>query len=256
MILNNLIKLPILKRAIPSILKKYIYWTNNYEKKITIENISYDLDLRHLIDRRFFLHRGYEDELYYNLCKIIKKEKIQYFLDIGSCWGVYSLRLSNIFKNLRILAFDPIQKNIDRLISSIKKNKLKNIKTYKIAIGDKKGTVKLGATEDYSPNYKINESSQVITEYSKINLIDNLIFLKNKKIIFKIDTETFEFKVIKGAKKLLKNNKCFLQIEIVESNKNKVINFLKKIGYKLISNNINNKGDYFFSNFIFKKIDI
>jgi FkbM family methyltransferase len=256
MILNNLIKLPILKRAIPSILKKYIYWTNNYEKKITIENISYDLDLRHLIDRRFFLHRGYEDELYYNLCKIIKKEKIQYFLDIGSCWGVYSLRLANIFKNLRILAFDPIQKNIDRLISSIKKNKLKNIKTYKIAIGDKKGTVKLGATEDYSPNYKINKSCQVITEYSKINLIDNLIFLKNKKIIFKIDTETFEFKVIKGAKKLLKNNKCFLQIEIVESNKNKVINFLKKIGYKLISNNINNKGDYFFSNFIFKKIDI
>jgi FkbM family methyltransferase len=256
MILNNLIKLPILKRAIPSILKKYIYWTNNYEKKVTIENISYDLDLRHLIDRRFFLHRGYEDELYYNLCKIIKKEKIQYFLDIGSCWGVYSLRLANIFKNLRILAFDPIQKNIDRLISSIKKNKLKNIKTYKIAIGDKKGNTKLGATEDYSPNYKINESSQVITEYSKINLIDNLIFLKNKKIIFKIDTETFEFKVIKGAKKLLKNNKCFLQIEIVESNKNKVINFLKKIGYKLISNNINNKGDYFFSNFIFKKIDI
>jgi FkbM family methyltransferase len=256
MILNNLIKLPILKRAIPSILKKYIYWTNNYEKKVTIENIGYDLDLRHLIDRRFFLHRGYEDELYYNLCKIIKKEKIQYFLDIGSCWGVYSLRLANIFKNLRILAFDPIQKNIDRLISSIKKNKLKNIKTYKIAIGDKKGTVKLGATEDYSPNYKINESSQVITEYSKINLIDNLIFLKNKKIIFKIDTENFEFKVIKGAKKILKNNKCFLQIEIVESNKNKVINFLKKIGYKLISNNINNKGDYFFSNFIFKKIDI
>jgi FkbM family methyltransferase len=256
MILNNLIKLPILKRAIPSILKKYIYWTNNYEKKVTIENISYDLDLRHLIDRRFFLYRGYEDELYYNLCKIIKKEKIQYFLDIGSCWGVYSLRLANIFKNLRILAFDPIQKNIDRLISSIKKNKLKNIKTYKIAIGDKKGNVKLGATEDYSPNYKINESSQVITEYSKINLIDNLIFLKNKKIICKIETEIFEFKVIKGAKKLLKNNKCFLQIEIVESNKNKVINFLKKIGYKLISNNINNKSDYFFSNFIFKKIDI
>ena len=256
MILNNLIKLPILKRAIPSILKKYIYWTNNYEKKVTIENISYDLDLRHLIDRRFFLHRGYEDELYYNLCKIIKKEKIQYFLDIGSCWGVYSLRLANIFKNLRILAFDPIQKNIDRLISSIKKNKFKNIKTYKTAIGDKRATVKLGATEDYSPNYKINESNKVITEYSQINLIDNLIFLKNKKIICKIDTESFEFKVIKGAKRLLKNNKCFLQIEIVKSNKNKVINFLKKIGYRLISNNINNKSDYFFSNFISKRIDI
>ena len=114
----------------------------------------------------------------------------------------------------------------------------------------------MGAIENYSPNYKINESSQVISELSKIDSIDNLIFLKNKKIICKIDVESFEFKVIKGAKRLLKNNKCFLQIEIVKLNKNKVINFLKKIGYKLISNNIINKSDYFFSNFISKKINI
>jgi FkbM family methyltransferase len=256
MILNNLIKLKILKRIIPSLLKIYIFLTKNYKKKVTIENISYDLDLRHLIDRRFFLHGGYEDELYYNLVKIIKNEKIEFFLDIGSCWGIYSLRLANRFKYLRILAFDPIQRNIKRLISAIKKNRLKNIKTYKTAIGNKKGRVMLGATEDYSPNYKINELGKVISENSRINLIDNLVFLKNKRIICKIDTESFEFEVLKGAIKLLKNNKCFLQIEIVSSNKIKVKNFLRKIGYRLISNNINNKSDYFFSNFLFHKIDI
>ena len=256
MILNNLIKFPILKRIIPTILKIYISLTKNYKKKVTIENIRYDLDLRHLIDRRFFLHRGYEDELYYNLVKIIKNERIEFFLDIGSCWGVYSLRLANKFKNLKILAFDPIQRNINRIIAAIKRNGLKNIKTYKTAVGSKKGSVILGATEDYSPNYKINELSKVISEKSKINLIDNLVFLKNKKIVCKIDTESFEFEVLKGAKKLLKNNKCFLQIEIVSSNKTKVQNFLRTIGYRLISNNINNKSDYFFSNFLFYKIDI
>ena len=46
----------------------------------------------------------------------LNKNKIDFFLDIGSCWGVYSLRLAGIHKNLKILAFDPIKTNIERLI--------------------------------------------------------------------------------------------------------------------------------------------
>ena len=50
-----LIRLPILKRLIPSIYKKYIFFFNNYKKTVLIDNTYFDLDLRHLIDRRFFL---------------------------------------------------------------------------------------------------------------------------------------------------------------------------------------------------------
>ena len=48
------IKLPIFKRLIPSIYKKYIFFTKKYFKEIIVDGIIYDLDLRHFIDRRFF----------------------------------------------------------------------------------------------------------------------------------------------------------------------------------------------------------
>ncbi|MDC2985895.1 FkbM family methyltransferase [Candidatus Pelagibacter sp.] len=255
-IIKFLIKFPILKRLIPSFYKKYIFFFNKYTKKVIINNVIYDLDLRHLIDRRFFFHNGYEDELFNPLNNIINKNKIDFFLDIGSCWGVYSLRLAGIHKNLKILAFDPIKTNIERLNISIKKNKFENIECFHTAIGSKKDKVTLGATEKYSPNYEINEINSVINETSELNSLDFLLETKDKSLILKIDTEGYEFEVLKGAINLLKNNKCFCQIEIKDNNKEKVFSFLNDLNYNLVSINRKNKTDFFFSNFIEDKIQI
>ena len=62
--LSYLVKIPILKRLIPSFYKKYIFFFKRYKKTIIVDGIYFDLDLRHLIDRRFFFHKTYEDELF------------------------------------------------------------------------------------------------------------------------------------------------------------------------------------------------
>ena len=134
-IASSLIKIPILKRLIPSLYKRYVLFFNQYIKEVQINDVYYSLDLRHLIDRRFFFHNGYEDELFNPLNDIINKNKIDFFLDIGSCWGVYSLRFAGIHKNLKILAFDPIKNNIERLKLSIKKNNFKNIEIKSLGFG-------------------------------------------------------------------------------------------------------------------------
>ena len=255
--LNFLIKFPILKRLIPSIYKKYIFLSKNYFKEIKVNDVYYFLDLRYLIDRRFFFHKKYEEELFIPLINTIKNNNIDIFFDIGSCWGIYSLRLSNIFPNLQINSFDPIDQNIKRLNNSIKRNNINNIKTYNIAIGSHVGNVELGAIENYSPNFKINENASVITQTSKIDILDNIFTSTNKYLAFKIDTEGFELEVLKGAKNLIANNKCYLQIEINPKNiknKNDVFNYLNKLNYKIISINKFNKTDYIFSNFEFKNI--
>ena len=187
---------------------------------------------------------------------IIKNNEINYFFDIGSCWGIYSLRLSKKFRNLKIFSYDPIDKNIQRLNHSIKINNIENIQIFCIAIGDKETIVELGATEDYSPNYEIDEKNAVITEKCKMNLLDNLHNLENKNIFFKIDTEGFEDKVLEGAIKLLSSNKVFCQVEIKDKNIDRVFSFFKSINYNLVSDNKFNKTDYFFSNFNLKKIKI
>ena len=191
------------------------------------------------------------------LSNIIRKYEVDYFFDIGACWGVYSLRLGKKFNKLNIIAYDPIKKNIERLKNSIIKNKISNILASKIAIGDKKGVVILGATETYSPNYEINETKAVITEKCEINALDNLHYdIKDKFIVLKIDTEGFELNVLKGAAKLLLNNKVFCQIEIKDNNIEEVFSFLKNNNFKLISINKFNKTDYFFSNFYEENITI
>ena len=256
MILKTLIKFPILKRLIPSIYKKYIYFTDRYIVRKKIDGIIYLLDTRHLIDRNFYLRENYEDILFHSAKKLIISNKISFFLDIGSCWGVYSLRFAGIHKNLKILAFDPIKTNIERLNLSIKKNNFENIKCFHTAIGSKKGIVTLGATEKYSPNYEINEINSVVNETSELNSLDFLLETKDKFLILKIDTEGYEFEVLKGSINLLNNNKCFCQIEIKDNNKEKVFSFLSDLNYNLVSINKINKTDFFFSNFIEDKIEI
>ena len=166
------------------------------------------------------------------------------------------MRLAGIHNNLRILAFDPIKSNIERLNISIEKNNFRNIECFHTAIGSKNGKVTLGATEKYSPNYEINEINSVINETSELNSLDFLLEIKDKFLILKIDTESYEFEVLKGAINLLDNNKCFCQIEIKVNNKEKVFSFFNDLNYNLVSKNRINKTDFFFSNFIEDKIEI
>lgn len=254
--ISFLLRIPVFKRLIPSIFKKYIKLSKKYIKTIYINGIYYELDVRHLIDRRFYLHRSYENELYTPIRSIIKKYEVEFFFDIGSCWGVYSLQLSNQFQNLKIISYDPITKNIDRLNKLIKINNIKNIKTFKLALGNHKEIVELGATETFSPNYEIGEKKAVITEKCKMDKLDNLHFLKDKTIIIKIDTEGFEYNVLMGAQQILKDNKIFCQVEIKKQNYEKVLEFMNRNNFKLISDNQYNKTDFFFSNFINEKISI
>jgi len=254
--ISKLIKIPILKRLIPSLYKKYIFLFSKWDKTIYVDNIQYNLDLRHLIDRRFFFHKTYENELFQPLLNIIDTKRIEYFFDIGSCWGLYSLRLSNKFKNLKIFSYDPIKKNIQRLNHSIKINNINNVKTFCIAIGNKQTVVELGATETYSPNFEIGQQNAVVTEKCNMNSIDNLHNLENKNIVIKIDTEGFEDKVLEGAFKLLTKNKVFCQVEIKDKNIDKVFSFFRNINFKLVSHNHFNKTDYFFSNIDIEKIKI
>ena len=254
--ISKLIKLPILKRLIPSLYKKYIFLFSKWDKTIIVDKIKYNLDLRHLIDRRFFFHKTYENELFQPIINIIKNKNIEFFFDIGSCWGIYSLRISNKFENLKIFSYDPIKKNIQRLNHSIEINDIKNIQTCCIAIGNEKKTVELGATETYSPNFEIGEKNAVVTESSNMDLIDNLHNLENKNIVIKIDTEGFEHNVLEGAFKLLTKNRVFCQVEIKDKNIDKVFSFFRSINYNLVSDNQFNRTDYFFSNFDLEKIKI
>ena len=180
--MNSFIKIPFLKRLIPSIIKKYAFYFSYYEREISHEGILFNLDIRHLIDRTFYINREYEEQSFQNLVDVINDQSSEYFLDVGACWGIYSLRLAKKFDKLKIKAIDPIKKNINRINESINKNKFSNIEVFHTAVGDNNGTILLGSNSDWSPNYKINEEDTEVTEQSLIKPLDDLFNLKDHKI--------------------------------------------------------------------------
>jgi len=229
--MNFLSHIPFMKRLIPSIIKRYAFYFSDYEREITYEGIVFNLDIRHLIDRTFYINKEYEEENFQNLVQVITDESPGYFIDIGACWGIYSLRLAKKFNDLKIKSVEPIKKNVNRIRDSIHKNSLTNIEVYHTAVGDKNGTILLGSNNDWSPNYKINEENIEVTEQSQIQTLDGLFNLADQTIVMKIDVEGFEFEALKGAKKILKENKCYLQIEIRYENYDKVEKILNELSY-------------------------
>ena len=239
--IKKILKLPVIKRLIPSIIKRLkIKSKDNYR-----ENIHYNLDLRYFVDRNFYLF-GWDEEIISYLNLVIKKNNIDFFLDIGSCWGIYSLKVAKKNPDIQIFTFDVFYQNINRLNLMLNKNNFKNVKTFNLAIGLEKKIEQFAVDEEFSPNYaKDSRGEKKITVNQ--DKIDNLIKLDKKFISIKIDVERMELDVLKGSKNLLQNNKCFIIIE-TDQNKKDVVNFLTSIGYKKIDHKFDTI-DTFFSNF-------
>ncbi len=241
------------KRIIPSILRKKIFFPK--PKILDIDFCKISLNLSSSIDREIYLKGFYEKEQIQYLNKISKNEKIDIFLDIGANIGYYSLFFKDI-KNVH--AFEPNKENFKNLKKNIEINNT-NIVIHNIACSkDSVDKViwytdknKMGGSSIY------NKDDTELLKYKKKDIkferveakkLDDIMEIKNKNLLIKIDVERHEIDVLKGAcKKILKNNNIIMQIEIQKELKNEVFNFLKKNNFKFL----NSIGyDYYFTNYL------
>jgi FkbM family methyltransferase len=207
--------------------KKKIY----YDKVFIINKLK--LFIRKILNR-FDINIVRLSTIENDIKKVFKdrvNDKITIF-DIGAYTGnsVYDFR--NIFKNSLIYSFEPSSKNYKKLIKNTEK--LKNVFTYNIAVSSKEGKSKFYENEweftssllkinegkykkklDNSFKYRgINHSNKIYEV--KTTSIDK--FIENNQIekidIIKIDTQGNEEEVLKGMKRVLKNNN--VKIIIIE----------------------------------------
>jgi FkbM family methyltransferase len=252
----KLYKVKIFKRIIPSVLK--IITNINKTKNISIKHNEFllNLNLNNPIDREIYLKDNYENECIEQLKKIIKSEKILFFIDVGAHIGFYSLNIGKEEK-INVYSFEPIINNFKQLEENIKINKYKNIKCFNIALSNEisvktmwvSDEKKTGGYSIYKKNdveLKKYEEKKIYNTEVKTNKGDNLIKIKDSKIAIKIDVERSEKCVIEGFNNLFHKNKIYMQIEIFDQMKEDIHKLLSKYNFKFI-NKIGK--DYYYKNY-------
>ncbi len=163
-----------------------------------------------------------------------KIENNSWFVDIGSNIGLYSLNISNIntkYKKVKTFSIEPnpiiferLKKNYQLLVSHNKFVK-NNFLLKNCAIGDSQSYGKIDKKVDHA-NVKIikNKKININKKFIKIKITKLSYLLKKYKIknisCIKIDTEGYEFKIIKNFFKK-DNIKFFPKYLIVEHNNEK-----------------------------------
>ena len=175
---------------------------------VNVNGIKLELDeKRKGIDSDLIKNGIREKFAYYFLMKYLNKDDV--VLDIGANIGYYSLSMSKRVKN--VIACEPVTDNYNRLKNNIRLNKVKNIKTLKIALGDtfKYDTIFLNKCCNLC-SFNIKSDKGEIVKVSTVDLL-------NKDYDFnflRMDAEGYEFEILKGAEKFLKKDNIRLMIEV------------------------------------------
>lgn len=170
---------------------------------------------------------------------------INCILDVGAYTGTYAQSLRRFGYSNKIISFEPLSDSHQKLLNNSKSDKNWIIHE-KIALGseEKKSKIFISKKKDSSSILKINRNHLSVEPKSKIIGTENIIIKKLDDIIksyskvnlskslLKIDTQGYEFEVLKGSKKLLKKIKLIqLELSLVElyskqKSNNEILKFL------------------------------
>ena len=215
------------------------------------------LDYLDPIDRSIILNGSYEQEEIIKLNNLIIKNNINTFIDVGSNCGFYSFKFAN--QKLDVLAFEPNSEALLKMSNTIERNDYLNekITIFPFGISNKNSKMKMEAQIKHgyiqtggsgvTDNSKTKSSNLEIFE-AEFKIGDEILKYRNKNLAIKIDVEGHEIYVLQGIEKLLKLNKCILQIELFDKNFPIVNSYLSNSGYKNIDN-VKERSNYFYSNF-------
>jgi len=252
-------KIPIIKRAYPSIFKKILKILKIWKINYNYFNVVFCLDINEPMDKEILFFDDYEIKQINYLIESIKKNKIDYFIDVGANSGLYSLILAKKFKHLKIKSFEPIESTNLKFKKNLSLNPtINNIESFNFGLSNNNTKLLMKAYKKndyiqkggYGVATKNEDLSNLHTEYAFFKKADDILILLNKHILIKIDTEGHEKKILDGMSRIISENKTMIQIEIFDKNFETVHNFLKNMQFKIINHiKSDNKTDYFYSNY-------
>lgn len=165
-------------------------------------------------------------------------------VDIGAQSGLYSL-FAKYLPLSTFYAFEPFITTFELLNDNLKLNEITNVKTYNLAMSDKEGVSILNTSISHNGLNTLGQNPLRFNDVCPINVNTttlDLFFYNIPVHYIKIDTEGYEYYILKGGKEIIKKYKPIIQIEYNITNMKQcnvtedMINILiQEIEYKFIS---------------------
>jgi FkbM family methyltransferase len=153
-------------------------------------------------------------------------------------------------KNGTVYAVEPIKNTFKQLEENIELNNAHNITTFNLALGNKNGKAKMEITTKCNQNRisPTEKEKELLSGFKRpkktgeetVRIMTCDKFLENKKApnLIRMDVEGYEYQIIKGLKKTLKNNSPAILMEfhpqvIPKKEIEKMANILEKNNYQV-----------------------
>tara|TARA_Y100000996_G_scaffold116981_1_gene87059 strand:+ start:4225 stop:4932 length:708 start_codon:yes stop_codon:yes gene_type:complete len=137
-------------------------------------------------------------------------------IDIGAQSGLYSL-FAKYLPNSTFYSFEPFIDTFNCLNDNLKLNNINNVKTFNLGVSDSLGTNTLNTSIGHNGLHTMGNPLR-FHDINPITITTTTLddFFFNKKIpvnFIKIDTEGWEYNILKGAQNTIKKYKPVIQLE-------------------------------------------
>jgi FkbM family methyltransferase len=213
------------------------------------------LRYRNHIDRKIILGERYEDAQLKFCEQLIAANEVSCFVDIGANIGLYSVTLAASAPTLSsVFAFEPDRRNFNHLAANIYLNDLdRRIDARPIGLSQEKKSVRFLSNKGNSTGMsRIAETAPASTDAGRfeetvieVDTLDSQLgSVRGQVVYLKIDVEGHEKSVIEGGRSFFAQNRCFLQMEILNNQAPVLAWMQEEIGFTCL-HHIDN--DYFFN---------
>ena len=185
---------------------------------------------------RSFVYGTYEPPVLQTIIAVIQSGETA--IDVGAYIGYYTLLLAkHVGPSGRVIAFEPLPENFRVLSENIELNSLQNVIAENKAVAHQSGVAMLyrGYGGPLSLTSSIVDVSGEGLEVQAISLDEYLSHNRERVAFVKIDAEGAEVQVLEGMKRILKEDRPFVVVELSHvdryEDKHPVLLLLSNFGY-------------------------
>lgn len=163
-------------------------------------------------------------------------------VDVGANIGLYSVIIGRAPSLSAVYAFEPIERLRHQLQMNATMNSVRTMRAFSEAVSDVQGTTSFVQLEADLGLSRIGHETMADEgkDANRVSVqtarLDDLLHHSGEAIAIKIDVEGHEVNVIRGMIRLLTENDCYLQIEVLSEhsgNLDAIASLIEPLGYRL-----------------------